>query len=39
MAASEIQRMLAPAKIDTAPGLQIEVAFHPMRDVGDDLYL
>lgn len=38
-AASEIQRMLAPAKIDTAPGLQIEVAFHPMRDVGGDFYL
>ena len=38
-AASEIQRMLAPAKIDTAPGLQIEVAFHPMREVGGDFYL
>jgi len=32
-AAGEIQRLLAPAKIDTAPGLQIEVAFRPMREV------
>ncbi|HUX44989.1 MAG TPA: PP2C family protein-serine/threonine phosphatase [Terracidiphilus sp.] len=38
-AASEIQRMLAPAVIDTAPGLKIDVAFHPMRDVGGDFYL
>lgn len=38
-AASEIQRMLAPAAIDTAPGLGIEVAFHPMREVGGDFYL
>jgi hypothetical protein len=38
-AASEIQRMLAPAKIDTVAGLKIEVAFHPMRDVGGDFYL
>jgi phosphoserine phosphatase RsbU/P len=37
-AASEIQRMLAPVKIETAPGLQIDVAFHPMRDVGGDFY-
>ena len=37
-AASEIQRMLAPAKIDTAPGLKIDVAFHPMREVGGDFY-
>jgi phosphoserine phosphatase RsbU/P len=37
-AASEIQRMLAPAVIDTAPGLHIDVAFHPMRDVGGDFY-
>ena len=37
-AASEIQHMLAPAKIDTAPGLKIDVAFHPMRDVGGDFY-
>ena len=38
-AAGEIQRMLAPVKIDTAPGLQIEVAFRPMREVGGDFYL
>ena len=37
-AASEIQRMLAPVKIETAPGLLIDVAFHPMRDVGGDFY-
>ncbi len=37
-AASEIQRMLAPVKIETAPGLHIDVAFHPMRDVGGDFY-
>ena len=38
-AASAIQRLLAPAHIDTAPGLQIKVAFHPMREVGGDFYL
>jgi hypothetical protein len=38
-AASEIQRMLAPATLDCAPGLNIEVAFHPMREVGGDFYL
>lgn len=38
-AASEIQHMLAPAKIDTAVGLKIDVAFHPMREVGGDFYL
>jgi len=38
-AASQIQRMLAPAALDCAPGLQIEVAFRPMRDVGGDFYL
>lgn len=38
-AASEIQHMLAPAKLDTAPELKIDVAFHPMRDVGGDFYL
>ncbi|MGD1106124.1 MAG: SpoIIE family protein phosphatase [Terracidiphilus sp.] len=38
-AASEIQQMLAPAVIETAPGLRIDVAFHPMRDVGGDFYL
>jgi hypothetical protein len=38
-AASEIQRMLAPANLDCAPGLHIDVAFHPMREVGGDFYL
>ncbi|MGC2636645.1 MAG: SpoIIE family protein phosphatase [Acidobacteriaceae bacterium] len=38
-AASNIQRMLAPAVIETAPGLKIDVAFHPMHDVGGDFYL
>jgi len=38
-AASEIQHMLAPAVVDSAPGLRIEVAFHPMREVGGDFYL
>ena len=38
-AASEIQRMLAPEKIDTAHGLRIEVTFLPMREVGGDFYL
>jgi hypothetical protein len=38
-AAREVQSMLAPAILDTAPGFRIEVAFHPMRDVGGDFYL
>jgi hypothetical protein len=38
-AASEIQQMLAPSQIETAPGLRVAVAFHPMREVGGDLYL
>jgi hypothetical protein len=38
-AASEIQRMLAPDSLESAPGLKIEVAFHPMREVGGDFYL
>ena len=38
-AASEIQHMLAPAAIDTAPGMRIEVAFRPMCEVGGDFYL
>jgi len=38
-AASEIQRMLAPTVAGTAPGICIEVAFRPMRDVGGDFYL
>lgn len=39
LAARDIQRMLAPATLDSAPGFHIEVAFHPMRDVGGDFYL
>ena len=38
-AAREIQRILAPDRLPTAPGLAIEVAFRPMRDVGGDFYL
>jgi hypothetical protein len=38
-AASEIQRMLARSTFETAPGIQIDVAFRPMRDVGGDFYL
>jgi phosphoserine phosphatase RsbU/P len=37
-AASEIQHMLAPAKIENAPGLRAEVAFHPVQEVGGDFY-
>jgi hypothetical protein len=38
-AAREIQRMLAPIRLPTAPGFAIEVAFRPMRDIGGDFYL
>jgi Stage II sporulation protein E (SpoIIE) len=38
-AASEIQHMLAPASIESASGLSVEVAFHPMREVGGDFFL
>jgi serine phosphatase RsbU (regulator of sigma subunit) len=38
-AAKEIQRMLAPGIVRTAPGVQIEVAFHPVREVGGDFFL
>jgi hypothetical protein len=38
-AASAIQHMLAPEIVRTAPGVQIEVAFHPMREVGGDFFL
>jgi len=38
-AARQIQAMLAPARIPTIPGLAIDVAFRPMRDVGGDFYL
>jgi serine phosphatase RsbU (regulator of sigma subunit) len=39
LAAREIQSMLAPAVLETVPGLRVDVAFHPMRDVGGDFYL
>ncbi|HTW49973.1 MAG TPA: PP2C family protein-serine/threonine phosphatase [Acidobacteriaceae bacterium] len=38
-AARDIQSLLAPATLDTIPGLHVDVAFHPMRDVGGDFYL
>lgn len=38
-AAREIQRMLAPGIVKTAPGAKIQVAFHPMLDVGGDFFL
>ena len=38
-AAQQIQRILAPASVDTAEGALVEVAFRPMRDVGGDFYL
>jgi hypothetical protein len=38
-AAGEIQTMLAPQTIDCLPGLLIDVAFHPMREVGGDFYI
>lgn len=38
-AAREIQTLLAPAVLETIPGLHVDVAFHPMRDVGGDFYL
>jgi sigma-B regulation protein RsbU (phosphoserine phosphatase) len=38
-AAREIQSLLAPATIETIPVLHVDVAFHPMREVGGDFYL
>jgi hypothetical protein len=38
-AAGEIQQMLAPSEVEAAPGLRIDVAFRPMREVGGDFYL
>jgi hypothetical protein len=37
-AAGEIQQMLVPARIEPTPGVRIDVAFHPMREVGGDFY-
>jgi hypothetical protein len=38
-AARQVQSMLAPAILDTVPGVRVQVAFHPMREVGGDFYL
>jgi serine phosphatase RsbU (regulator of sigma subunit) len=38
-AAREIQRTLAPGIVRTAPGVRIEIAFHPVREVGGDFFL
>ena len=38
-AAREIQVLLSPPVLETISGLRVDVAFHPMRDVGGDFYL
>lgn len=38
-AAREIQRMLTSGILEAAPGVDIQVAFHPMREVGGDFFL
>jgi hypothetical protein len=38
-AAQEIQQMLVLPNIKTIPGLRIDVAFRPMREVGGDFYI
>ena len=37
-AAQKMQRALNPASIDSLPGLKIDVAFSPAREVGGDFY-
>jgi len=37
-AAREIQRLLVPARLDVANGLQIEAIYRPAREVGGDFY-
>ncbi len=37
-AAQAIQRMLVPTTVKTVPGIKLEVAFRPMREVGGDFY-
>jgi hypothetical protein len=37
-AAQRMQRALIPASIDSLPGLKIDVAFSPAREVGGDFY-
>ena len=38
-AARDIQTLLAPSVLESIPGLRIDVAFRPMREVGGDFYL
>ncbi|HWG19510.1 MAG TPA: PP2C family protein-serine/threonine phosphatase [Terracidiphilus sp.] len=38
LAAQQVQCMLAPAALDAVPGMRIEVAFRPVREVGGDFY-
>ncbi|MGB6158590.1 MAG: PP2C family protein-serine/threonine phosphatase [Acidobacteriaceae bacterium] len=37
-AAQQVQRILAPSVLDTAPGIRLAAAFHPIREVGGDFY-
>jgi len=37
-AAQQVQRMLAPAALDLIPGIHMQVAFRPIREVGGDFY-
>jgi hypothetical protein len=37
-AARQIQQMLVSATLETAPGLEIEAAFRPAKEVGGDFY-
>ncbi|MGA7884268.1 MAG: PP2C family protein-serine/threonine phosphatase [Acidobacteriaceae bacterium] len=37
-AAQQVQRLLAPAVLDTVPGLRLQVAFRPIGEVGGDFY-
>ena len=38
-AAQQIQQMLVQPRVKSIPGLRIDVAFRPMREVGGDFYL
>jgi hypothetical protein len=38
-AARQIQQLLAPSKLDRAPGCDVEVVFLPAREVGGDFFL
>jgi hypothetical protein len=37
-AAQEMQRLLVPETLDLAPGVLVEVAYRPAKDVGGDFY-